>query len=67
MSIQEKFGNFNTIVVFLEYLDFDLKMCIDKNIFSNSIKVKIAVEIASGMSYIHKHGMIHRDLSINNI
>lgn len=67
MNIQEGFGDLKTIAIFLEFLDFDLKMCLDKNILSNSMKVKIAVEVASGMSYLHKHGMIHRDLNIDNI
>ena len=31
------------------------------------MKVKIVIEIASGMSHIHKLGVIHRDLNINNI
>ena len=31
------------------------------------MKVKIVIEIAHGMNYLHKKGMIHRDLKIENI
>lgn len=31
------------------------------------MKIKIIIEIAHAMNYIHKKGMIHRDLKIENI
>ena len=34
---------------------------------TNTLKSRIALEVATGMSYIHKNGMIHSDLRIENI
>ena len=68
INLNEKVGNdLTTVALFLEFNDYDLSTFLDQKILSNSMKVKIAIEIAFGMSYIHKFGMIHRDLSIKNI
>ena len=56
-----------TISLFLEYLEFSLKNCLEKKILSNTMKVKIVVEVAFGISYIHKLGMIHHDLKLENV
>lgn len=34
---------------------------------TNTMKTEIALEVAFGMSHLHKLGMIHRDLRIDNI
>lgn len=56
-----------SISLFTEYLDFSLKSCLENDILTNTLKTKIALEIAFGMSHLHKLGMIHRDLRIDNI
>ena len=55
-----------TIAMFLEYLDYGLGEIIRSKI-KNTLKVRIVVEIVHAMNFIHKHGMIHRDLKIENI
>ena len=37
------------------------------NKINNTLKTKIIIEIAHAMNFIHKKGMIHRDLKIDNI
>ncbi|KAK8834959.1 hypothetical protein M9Y10_001592 [Tritrichomonas musculus] len=59
--------NKTSIGIYLEYLDYNLKNFLDKGILSNTMKVKICVEVASGMSCIHKRGIIHRNLNTENI
>ena len=34
---------------------------------NNTMKTKIVIEIVHAMNYIHKKGLIHRDLKIENI
>ena len=59
--------NMTTIAIFLEYLEYSLKECLEKKILNDTLKAKIVVEVAHGMNYIHKLKMIHRDLKIENI
>lgn len=66
MSIRKK-GDITTIALFLELLEIKLKDCLSRNIFSNTMKVNVAVEVVFAMDFIHKLGMIHRDLKIENI
>ena len=54
-----------TIALFLEYEDYSLSDCL-KNM-NNTLRTKIVVEIVHGMKAIHKKGLIHRDLKIENI
>ena len=56
-----------TIALFFELLPFSLKEVKLKGLLSNTLKVRIAVEVAFGMSHIHRHGMMHRDLKLDNI
>ena len=37
------------------------------NKINNTLKTKIIIEIAHAMNFIHKKGLIHRDLKIDNI
>lgn len=71
INLQEPFLNDEeentTISIFIEFLEYSLKYCIEKKFLSNTLKVKIAIEIAFGMAHIHKLGMIHRDLKLENI
>lgn len=54
-----------TIALFLEFQDYSLSDALKK--MNNTLKTRIVVEIAHAMKYIHKHGLIHRDLKIDNI
>lgn len=56
-----------TIALFLEYCPISLKSLLDNKKLDNTMKTKIAVEIAHAMLFIHNSGMIHRDLKIENI
>lgn len=56
-----------TTTLFFEFLELNLKQCIKDNMLTNTLKSRIALEVACGMSHIHKVGMIHRDLRIENI
>lgn len=56
-----------TVALFFEFLPFTIKSVIDSNMMTNTLKVRIAVEVAIGMSHIHSLGMMHRDLKIENI
>ncbi|KAK8898306.1 hypothetical protein M9Y10_000589 [Tritrichomonas musculus] len=56
-----------TIALFFELLPFSVKEVIEKGLMSNTLKVRIAVEVAFGMSHVHRLGMMHRDLKLENI
>ena len=56
-----------TVALFLEYHPFNLKQTVNESFMTNTLKAKIVVEIAFGMSHIHKNGMIHRDLKPENV
>ncbi|KAK8860564.1 hypothetical protein M9Y10_012229 [Tritrichomonas musculus] len=58
--------NITTIAIFLEYLEYGLNEVLKKEI-NNTLKVRIILDIVHAMNYLHKHGMIHRDLKIENI
>ena len=61
-------NDMTTIALFLEYLDFDLNEFLKKSFNdSNTIKTRIIIEIIHGMIYIHKRGLLHRDLRMENI
>ena len=55
-----------TVSLFLEYLEYSLDEVLKSKI-NNTLKVKIVLEIVHAMKYLHKRGMIHRDLKIENI
>ncbi|KAK8838865.1 hypothetical protein M9Y10_032907 [Tritrichomonas musculus] len=56
-----------TVALFFELLPFSVKEVASKNLLSNTLKVRIAVEVAFGMSHLHSRGMMHRDLKLENI
>lgn len=56
-----------TIALFFELLQYSVKDVIAKGLMNNTLKVRIAVEVAFGMSHIHSLGMMHRDLKLENI
>lgn len=63
--ILDKKDEKTTIALFFEFLEFNLYDCM--KFLNNTLKTKIVIEIVHAMNYIHKHGMIHRNLTIDNI
>lgn len=53
--------------MFLEFLDYKLNQVLKNADIKNTLKVRIVIEVAHAMKYIHKNGMIHRDLKVENI
>ena len=56
-----------TIAIFLKFHPLNLRQCLERDILNNTLKAKLAVEIGFGMLHIHEHGMIHRDLKLENV
>lgn len=56
-----------TITIFVEYLPFSVNKLIENKMLSNTLKVRIAVEVCFGMKRIHSFGLMHRDLKVKNI
>ena len=56
-----------TIAIFLKFHPMNLRQCLERDILNNTLKAKLAVETAFGMLHIHEHGMIHRDLKLENV
>lgn len=68
VNLQERLSESKTTAAFFfEYLPYSLKELIENKTLNNTMKTKIAVEIAFGMSFIHNHKQIHRDLNIDCI
>ena len=55
-----------TVAIFFEYLQYNLNDVLSMNI-SNTLKVRIVLDIAHGMKYIHNNNIIHRNLNIRHI
>ena len=74
INMQEKLEVFDkgrktemtTIALYLEYLEYSLKEVLNMKI-NNTMKTKIVVDIVHAMNYLHKNGIMHRDLKIENI
>lgn len=66
-KVDEKQPDLVTTALFLEYLEFNLKDMINSPFLSNTLKARIALEIASGMLHLHERGMIHCCLKIEHI
>eukprot|EP01105_Mastigella_eilhardi_P001538 TRINITY_DN11839_c1_g1_i1.p1 TRINITY_DN11839_c1_g1~~TRINITY_DN11839_c1_g1_i1.p1 ORF type:complete len:966 (-),score=186.81 TRINITY_DN11839_c1_g1_i1:155-3052(-) len=45
----------------------NLRSCITKNAFSNTLKVKCALDCSKGLCFIHNSGIIHRDMKPDNL
>ena len=56
-----------TIALFFEFLPYNLRRLIDNQQLCSTLKTRIAVEVAIGMSHIHSLGLMHRDLKVENV
>ncbi|KAK8897638.1 hypothetical protein M9Y10_015601 [Tritrichomonas musculus] len=56
-----------TVSLFYEFLPYNVEEVMRKGMLNNTLKVRIAVEVAIGMSHIHSLGIIHRNLNLSNI
>lgn len=63
-----------SMTLWQELGDMDLRLYIDSDFLSKlninkqlEIKIKILIDICSGMSYLHKQGYVHRDIKPENI
>lgn len=56
-----------TVALFMEFVPYKIKDCLEREIINNTLKVRISVEVAFGMSHIHSKGMLHRDLKLENV
>ena len=65
-NVDEENQEVTTVAIFLEFLEFDLKKLI-KSGLNNTLKTRIVVDIVHAMRFLHKKGMIHRDLKAENI
>lgn len=65
-DVIEEDGNF---FIFMEYLDSDLLKAIrtKKEIFNEENIVDVILKAARGLAYIHKNGIVHKDINPSNI
>ena len=56
-----------TFAISLEFIDHNLKDLLKKKFMSNIEKAKIALEVAHGMNFLHKRGLVYCDLKVENI
>ncbi|OHS96698.1 hypothetical protein TRFO_09864 [Tritrichomonas foetus] len=57
----------DTPFIFIEYLPVQLENACALRCLTNTLRVRIALEIAIGMEYSHKYHFMHRDLKPSNI
>lgn len=67
IEIIDSIEEITTISIFIEFLDYSLSNLLKSKILSNTTKAKIVLEIVHAMNHLHKQGMMHRDLKIENI
>ncbi|KAK8890323.1 hypothetical protein M9Y10_035096 [Tritrichomonas musculus] len=57
----------STSALFMEFLPYKLKNAIIKGILNNTLKTRIAVEIAFGLSFIHQQEMNYQNLTVESV
>ncbi|KAK8853734.1 hypothetical protein M9Y10_016277 [Tritrichomonas musculus] len=67
LPVSEGEGEKTTVALFFELLPYSVKEVASKNLLSNTLKVRVAVEVAFGMSHLHRRSMMHRDLSLDKV
>lgn len=56
-----------SIAIFSEYLPYELTECIRNRIFDWTLKTRIVVEVAYGLSYMHSRNLLHTRLNSTKI
>ncbi len=51
----------------MDYCDYELCDYIDNHELSNETKTKLTIEVLEAFEYLHKRGILHRDVSPSNI
>ena len=69
VNILAYFNEHNTSYLVMEYLDQDLRTMARKNggTLDPNYAMVVLVSVASGLMDVHRHGLLHRDISPENI
>lgn len=55
-----------TVSLYYEYIEYGMNDLLSVRI-NNTMKTKIVIDIVHAMSFLHKKGMMHRDLKVENV
>ena len=64
---EEDYDECKIVTLFNEYLEYNLKDCLEKNILNNTLKTRIALEVSFGMLHLHRLNIVHRNFNVENV